>query len=112
MLWPENVVNVDAPFEESDEFDELSELARQLGAPLIVGVVEGFRDRFYNYALVYDAEGEVVDRFDKVQRVPSVSTSRCATCWNRWPAGPLRDGTQWLVTSPRSSTRLSDDSAS
>ena len=59
VLWPENVVNVDAPFEESDEFDELSELARQLGAPLIVGVVEGFRDRFYNYALVYDAEGEL-----------------------------------------------------
>ena len=70
VLWPENVVNIDAPFDETREFDELSDLARELEAPLIVGVVEGFRDRFYNFAAVFDARGELVDRFDKVQRVP------------------------------------------
>jgi len=70
VVWPENVVNVDAPFEGTPEFDELSGLARDLDATLVVGVVEGFRDRFYNYAQVFDPEGRPVDRFDKVQRVP------------------------------------------
>lgn len=71
VLWPENVVHGGTDFASSDEAARLSELARQLDAPLVVGIVEtASPGRFYNAAVVIDAEGEIVDRYDKVRRVP------------------------------------------
>jgi apolipoprotein N-acyltransferase len=71
VVWPEDVVDVEGPVGETREGEELAELARQLEAPLVAGIVEGVDDEsFVNYAAVYDTEGEQVDRYDKVHRVP------------------------------------------
>lgn len=71
VVWPENVVNVEGRVETNGEGRELQALAQQLDAHLIVGVVEGIdSDNFANASVVYDGEGEVVDRYDKVHRVP------------------------------------------
>jgi apolipoprotein N-acyltransferase len=70
VVWPEDVVDVGS-FETSDERDELASLARRLDAPLIVGVVEDAGpDHFRNASVVLGPDGEVVDRYDKVHRVP------------------------------------------
>jgi apolipoprotein N-acyltransferase len=74
VFWPEDVVDVDGDVTASREGDELAELARSLGAPLVVGTVEGEvidgHDRFHNASVVFDADGEVVSRYEKVHRVP------------------------------------------
>jgi apolipoprotein N-acyltransferase len=71
VVWPEDVVDVDQPVAETREGRELRELARRLDAPLVVGVVEDAGpDHFRNAAVAYDADGEIVDRYDKVHRVP------------------------------------------
>ncbi len=70
VVWPENVVNVEGPVSEHREGDELSALARRLDTTLVVGAVEGDGDGFHNSALVYDPDGELVARFEKVRRVP------------------------------------------
>jgi apolipoprotein N-acyltransferase len=71
VVWPEDVVDVEGPVADTQEGQELAELARRLDAPVIAGVVEGVDDEsFVNYSAVYDADGEVVDRYDKVHRVP------------------------------------------
>lgn len=71
VVWPEDVVDVEGPVTEVREGDELADHARELGAPLVVGVVEGVdSERFRNASVAYDADGEIVDRYDKVRRVP------------------------------------------
>jgi apolipoprotein N-acyltransferase len=71
VVWPEDVVDTEGPVVDNREGDELSALARRLDASLIVGVVEGVdRDYFRNASVAFDADGEVVDRYDKVHRVP------------------------------------------
>ncbi len=70
VLWPENVVNVEGSLEVNAENDELAALARRLDATLIVGAVEGGDDNFLNAAVVYSPEGRIIDRYDKVKRVP------------------------------------------
>src|ERR687898_155650 len=71
VVWPEDVVDVDDPVAETREGRELEELAHSLDAPLVVGVVEDAGpDHFRNAAVAYDAEGDIVDRYDKVHRVP------------------------------------------
>jgi apolipoprotein N-acyltransferase len=71
VVWPEDVVDVDDPVTRTREGRELRELARDLDAPLVVGVVEDAGpDHFRNAAVAFDADGEIVDRYDKVHRVP------------------------------------------
>jgi apolipoprotein N-acyltransferase len=70
VLWPENVVNVEGRLEDNPEFGELQQLAQDLDAPLIVGIVEGFDDYFLNASLVFEPDGSVGDRYDKVRIVP------------------------------------------
>jgi apolipoprotein N-acyltransferase len=71
VVWPEDVVDVDDPVAETREGGELRDLARRLGAPLVVGVVEdGGLDFWTNAAVAYDADGEIVDRYQKVHLVP------------------------------------------
>jgi apolipoprotein N-acyltransferase len=70
VVWPEDVVDIGS-LETSDEGDELADLARRLDAPLIVGVVEDAGpDHFRNASVALGPDGEVVDRYDKVHRVP------------------------------------------
>ncbi|MGY6501949.1 MAG: apolipoprotein N-acyltransferase [Acidimicrobiales bacterium] len=72
IVWPENVVHVGREsFTDSDQRRRLSEVARERDVTLVVGVVETADDgRFYNAAVVIDPDGEIVDRYDKVRRVP------------------------------------------
>ena len=70
VLWPENVINVEEPVTENPEGAELSDLARSLDAPLVVGAVEGDGDAFHNSALVIEPDGTFSDRYEKVRRVP------------------------------------------
>jgi apolipoprotein N-acyltransferase len=71
VLWPENVIEVEAPYTDSREHRELTELARRLRTTLVVGATEGLdAERFANFSVVYDAEGELGDRYDKQRRVP------------------------------------------
>ena len=49
----------------------VSELAVELDAPLLVGTVEDAgTEHFRNSVQLFDADGEYVDRYDKVHRVP------------------------------------------
>lgn len=78
IVWPENVVHIGlgddgspGVFEESPEAALLGELARRHDATVVVGVIESLDTRsFANAAVVIDPSGEVVDRYDKVRRVP------------------------------------------
>ncbi|HEU5152196.1 MAG TPA: apolipoprotein N-acyltransferase [Iamia sp.] len=71
IVWPENVVNVDGPIEEAREGEELAALAVELEAPILAGVVEGVdRDHFTNAAILFDTDGRIIARYDKVRRVP------------------------------------------
>ena len=71
VLWPEDVVDTDFDVQDAQEGTQLQQLARHLRAPLIVGTVEGVSDtKFRNSSQVLDADGNWVDRFVKVQRVP------------------------------------------
>ena len=69
VVWPEDVVDVDAPFAERKEAGELEGLSRQLEGVLVAGVIIQDGDRFTNEAVAY-AGGEIVDRVGKERRVP------------------------------------------
>jgi apolipoprotein N-acyltransferase len=70
VLWPENVVNIEGSVTNSDEGAQLSALAQRLHATVLVGVVEGDGDRFHNAQVAIDPNGDFVDRYEKVRRVP------------------------------------------
>ena len=71
VVWPEDVVDVEGPIQESPEGDELADLAEELDAPVVAGIVEGDGpEHFRNASVVFDPDGEVVARYDKVHRVP------------------------------------------
>jgi apolipoprotein N-acyltransferase len=70
VLWPENVVAVDV-LDESRELGELRRLAQRLDTTLIVGVTEDAGDDYFlNAAVVFESDGSLGDRFEKVRRVP------------------------------------------
>lgn len=70
VVWPENVVDV-ATFSESRELVEIAAEAKRLEAPILVGVTEDAGSQnFTNAQVVVDTSGDVVDRYDKVRRVP------------------------------------------
>ncbi len=72
VLWPEDVVDVDRPVDATREGQRASALARDLDASLVAGVVEetpggsGFR----NAAVAWGPDGRLLDRTEKVHRVP------------------------------------------
>ncbi len=73
VLWPENVINVTARgvFEGSREHAEITTEARRLGVPFVVGITEDAGGaNFTNAQVVVLPTGEIVDRYDKVRRVP------------------------------------------
>jgi apolipoprotein N-acyltransferase len=71
VLWPENTVDVDS-FETSQVLADVAAEAARLGAPVALGVTEEAADgdRFVNAQVVVAPNGEVVDRYEKVRRVP------------------------------------------
>jgi apolipoprotein N-acyltransferase len=71
VLWPENVVNTRGPLAEHPWHEELQELAADLDATLSVGIFETIDDTTTrNAQIVFDRDGNQVDRFDKVRIVP------------------------------------------
>ena len=75
VLWPENVINLEAPttFAQSDERKGVAALALRVGAPVAVGVTEdiiGRPGRFTNYQQIVNPDGSLGARYDKVHRVP------------------------------------------
>jgi apolipoprotein N-acyltransferase len=76
VLWPENVIDV-TTFVDSVELQEIAAEARRIGAPFAVGITEevprtGADDlgAFINAQVVVDLDGQVISRYEKVQRVP------------------------------------------
>lgn len=71
VLWPEDVVDVDGPVARTLEGDQLGALAATTGATLIAGVTEEEPGRWFrNAAIAWTPAGAIVDRYDKVHRVP------------------------------------------
>ncbi len=71
VVWPEDVIDTGDAFAEDPWAEVVSDLARGLDAPMVVGTVEAAGpDAFRNGAVLLDAEGEIQQRYDKVHRVP------------------------------------------
>lgn len=70
VVWPENVIDV-VDFETSDEIREIARESARLDAAFAVGVTEDInRTRFTNAQVIVDESATVLDRYDKVRRVP------------------------------------------
>ena len=70
VVWPENVIDV-VDFEASREITEIADESERLGAPFAVGITEDVdRSRFTNAQVIVDSSASVLDRYDKVRRVP------------------------------------------
>ena len=71
VLWPEDVVEVEGPVSVAPEARAVADVARRTGSTLVAGVIQSAgSDRFRNAAVAWSPGGEVVDRYDKVKRVP------------------------------------------
>ena len=71
VLWPEDVVNVRQLLDDSPEYGELQQLARDLDAWLIAGIFERVDDsNNANASIAFSPDGVEVDRYDKVRLVP------------------------------------------
>lgn len=71
VVWPEDVIDTDEAFVDDPWSSVVGDLAAGLDAPMIVGTVEGAgRRHFTNSAVLVDATGEVIERYEKVHRVP------------------------------------------
>jgi apolipoprotein N-acyltransferase len=70
VLWPENVVNIEGRVTNNAVGAELSAIAKRLHATLLVGVVEGDGTGFHNGQVAIDSNGNFIDRYEKVRRVP------------------------------------------
>jgi apolipoprotein N-acyltransferase len=71
VLWPENVVAVEGPLTANKENGELSALAKELSSTLVIGATEGITaTHFLNAAIVYNPDGTMGARYDKVRIVP------------------------------------------
>ena len=69
IVWPEDVVDIDGDIGSSDEGRQLAALAQRARATLVAGVVSG-DDTFINEAVAWRPDGNLVDRYEKNQRVP------------------------------------------
>ena len=71
VLWPEDVVSLDQPLADDPEQGALSHLAIALHATLVVGVTENVSSTaFRNEVVAFGPDGAIVDRYEKVHRVP------------------------------------------
>ncbi|MCA1843147.1 MAG: apolipoprotein N-acyltransferase, partial [Actinobacteria bacterium] len=72
VVWPEDVIDVDGPLAGSAQDSAMARLSDDLDATVVAGVVEDVPGglRFRNAAVVWEPHRGVVDRYDKVHRVP------------------------------------------
>jgi apolipoprotein N-acyltransferase len=71
VLWPEDVIDLTGPIAADPVKYEVGKLATQLQTTLVAGVVEDSGEHhFRNAAVAWDRIGKIVDRFEKVHRVP------------------------------------------
>ncbi len=71
VLWPEDVIDLPGPVAEDPIRTEMGTIAQNLQATVVAGVVEDFGEhQFKNAAVAWDRSGKIVDRYDKVHRVP------------------------------------------
>ncbi len=71
VLWPEDVVDVQGEVANLPEGRRLAALADSLDTTLVAGVVQGEEgDRFRNSAVPWGPDGTLLERYDKVHRVP------------------------------------------
>lgn len=71
VLWPEDVVDLTDRVERTPEGEVLAGLADRLDTTLVAGVIEDVgRTRFRNAAVAWAPDGRLVDRYEKVHRVP------------------------------------------
>lgn len=73
VIWPENAINVTNKglFFDSSEYAEISQEAKRLNVPFIVGITEDAGEGlFTNAQIVVNPDGSITGRYDKVRRVP------------------------------------------
>ena len=70
VLWPESSVVVTGPVAETGEADRVAALARRTGATVVAGVTESESTTFRNAAVAWGPDGRILDRYEKVHRVP------------------------------------------
>lgn len=71
VLWPEDVVDVEEPVRDTAEGRSVAEVARRTGTTVVAGVIEAYgEDRFTNAAVAWSPDGQIIGRYDKVERVP------------------------------------------
>ena len=71
VLWPEDVVDVGQEVATTLEGRTLAQLADSLDTTLVAGVVQDEGDdRFRNSAVPWGPDGALLERYDKVHRVP------------------------------------------
>ncbi|MEA2453355.1 MAG: apolipoprotein N-acyltransferase [Actinomycetota bacterium] len=70
VVWPESAVGID-PFLDADVKNMVSNAARSVGAPMIVGAnIEDGPDHYKVEALLVDAQGNIIDEYQKTHLVP------------------------------------------
>jgi apolipoprotein N-acyltransferase len=71
VVWPEDVIDLGGPIAKDPIRHEVGALATKADATLVAGVVEDDGEHnFRNAAVAWDRSGKIVDRFEKVHRVP------------------------------------------
>jgi apolipoprotein N-acyltransferase len=71
VLWPEDIVHVVQPVEQTPEGKAIAALAVRLHTTVVAGVVTDVSlGRFLNQAVAWGPDGRIVAAFDKVHRVP------------------------------------------
>lgn len=70
VLWPESSLGVSGPIADTPEAEGVAELARRTGATVVAGLSESYDDGFRNAAVAWSPDGRIVDRYEKVHRVP------------------------------------------
>ena len=70
VLWPESSLGVTGPVADTWEAARVAQLARSTGATVVAGLSESYEKRFRNAAVAWGPDGRIVDRYEKVHRVP------------------------------------------
>lgn len=70
VVWPEDVIELEGSVKDSPADRGMGELAKRLDAPLAGGIFEIHPEGNRNAAVVWNAKGELIDRYEKNQRVP------------------------------------------
>ena len=70
VLWPESSLGVSGPVADTPEAALVAQLARSNGATVVVGLSESYGDGFRNAAVAWGPDGRIIDRYEKVHRVP------------------------------------------